>query len=197
MVGVRVEKNLKLVAFISGIPVRTIVEGEKMKMAEINFLCVHKKLRKFRMAPVLIKEVTRRINLRKIWQAVYTAGIVVPTPIGYARYYHRSINPKKLIEVNFSSLGPNQTISRLIKLYKLPEETTIVGLRPMVNKDVSKITKILSEYLSKFKLHLHFTEEDVKHLFIPRDDVVYSYVIEEDKNITDFISFYSLPSSIL
>ena len=35
-----------------------------MRMAEINFLCVHKKLRAKRLAPVLIKEVTRRINLK-------------------------------------------------------------------------------------------------------------------------------------
>ena len=50
-------------------------------MSEINFLCVHKKLRKLRLAPVLIKEVTRRVNLKKVWQAVYTAGIVLPKPI--------------------------------------------------------------------------------------------------------------------
>lgn len=35
---------------------------------EINFLCVHKKLRAKRLAPVLIKEVTRRVNLMGIWQ---------------------------------------------------------------------------------------------------------------------------------
>jgi len=50
-------------------------------MAEINFLCVHKKLRKNRLASVLIKEITRRVNLKGIFQAVYTAGIVLPTPI--------------------------------------------------------------------------------------------------------------------
>jgi hypothetical protein len=35
---------------------------------EINFLCVHKKLRSKRLAPVLIKEVTRRVNLQGIFQ---------------------------------------------------------------------------------------------------------------------------------
>ena len=39
-----------------------------MKMCEINFLCVHKKLRSKRLAPVLIKEVTRRVNLLDVWQ---------------------------------------------------------------------------------------------------------------------------------
>ena len=50
-------------------------------MTEINFLCVHKKIRANRLAPVLIKEVTRRVHIKNMWQAVYTAGIVIPTPI--------------------------------------------------------------------------------------------------------------------
>lgn len=49
--------------------------------SEINFLCIHKKLRAKRLAPVLIKEITRRCNIRGIFQAIYTAGIFLPTPI--------------------------------------------------------------------------------------------------------------------
>ena len=62
-------------------------------MAEINFLCVHKQLRTKKLAPVFIKEITRRVNKCDIWQAVYTAGVVIPTPITAATYYHRSLNP--------------------------------------------------------------------------------------------------------
>lgn len=69
-------------------------------MVEINFLCVHKKLRSKRVAPVLIREITRRVNLTGIFQAVYTAGIVLPKPVSTCTYWHRSLNPKKLIEVS-------------------------------------------------------------------------------------------------
>lgn len=54
-------------------------------MVEINFLCVHKKLRSKRVAPVLIREITRRVNQQGIFQAVYTAGVVLPKPIGTCR----------------------------------------------------------------------------------------------------------------
>ena len=54
-------------------------------MVEINFLCVHKKLRLKRMAPVLIKEITRRVNLQGIFQAVYTAGVVLPGVVAKCR----------------------------------------------------------------------------------------------------------------
>jgi glycylpeptide N-tetradecanoyltransferase len=78
--------------------------------SEVNFLCVHKSLRDQRLAPVLIKEVTRRINLTGVWQAAYTIGKVVPTPISQARYYHRSLNAKKLVEIGFSGLPHRHTM---------------------------------------------------------------------------------------
>ncbi len=53
--GVRVSSNQKLVAFISGVPATVRVRGSIVPMVEINFLCIHKKLRSKRLAPVLIK----------------------------------------------------------------------------------------------------------------------------------------------
>ena len=58
-----------LVGFITGVPASIRCNDTVKRMVEINFLCVHKTLRSKRLAPVLIKEVTRRINRRDIWQA--------------------------------------------------------------------------------------------------------------------------------
>jgi len=96
LLGVRVKSNNKLVAFISGIPATLRIHTHEQYLVEINFLCVHKKLRSKRLAPVLIKEVTRRIHLQGIFQALYTAGVHLPKPISVCRYYHRSLNPKKI-----------------------------------------------------------------------------------------------------
>ena len=90
-------------------------------MVEINFLCVHKKLRSKRVAPVLIKEITRRVNLEGLFQAIYTAGVLLPKPVSVCRYWHRSLNPKKLVDVQFSSLHRHMTLQRMIRIYKLPE----------------------------------------------------------------------------
>lgn len=97
--GVRVSKSGRLIAFISAIPAHIRVYKKEVKVVEINFLCVHKKLRSKRLAPVLIREITRRVNLTGIFQAVYTAGVVLPKPVTTCRYWHRSLNPRKLIEV--------------------------------------------------------------------------------------------------
>jgi len=174
------------------------VNGVEVTMAEINFLCVHKDLRAKKLAPILIKEITRRVNMCNIWQAVYTAGVKIPTPIAATRYWHRSINVKKLIDVKFSSLPPNTPLNRQIRLLKIPDEPTIPDIKPMKANDVPEVTKMLNEYLSNFKLYMEFSEDEVKHFLLPRTKVIYSYVVRNKSNqVTDFFSFYNLPSSIL
>lgn len=197
VVGVRVEATNKLVGFITAIPTGLQCNKKRIQVAEVNFLCVHKKLRSKRLAPVLIKEITRRVNSKGIWQAVYTAGVVLPTPVAECRYWHRSLNPKKLVEVGFSGLGQRMTISRSIKLYKVREEPALEGLRPMKASDAPQVHKLLMNYLQGFKLHPDFTEEEVRHWLTPQEHVVYSYVRQFKGKITDLTSFYELPSSVI
>jgi len=195
--GVRVEKNNKLVGFISAVPVNMGVYDKKVDMVEINFLCVHKKLRAKRVAPVLIKEITRRVNLKGIFQAAYTAGVILPSPVGKCRYWHRSLNPKKLIEVRFSHLQRNMTMQRTIKLYRLPEKPKTPGFRALAEADVPQVAKLLNNYLAKFTLKPTYTDDEFAHWFLPREGVIDSYVVENDGVITDFGSFYHLPSTIM
>ncbi|KAH0666434.1 hypothetical protein MTR67_028387 [Solanum verrucosum] len=198
-IGVRVKTSKKLVAFITGVPAKIRARDTVVVMAEINFLCVHKKLRSKRLAPVMIKEVTRRVHLENIWQAAYTAGVVLPTPVSTCQYWHRSLNPKKLIDVGFSRLGARMTMSRTIKLYKLPDQTVTPGFRKMEPHDVPAVTRLLRDYLKQFVVAPDFDENDVEHWLLPKEGVVDSYLVEspESHEITDFCSFYTLPSSIL
>ncbi|KAI7895080.1 acyl-CoA N-acyltransferase [Mucor mucedo] len=200
LVGIRVAANKRLVAFISGIPVAMRTYEKVHNLTEINFLCVHKKLRSKRLAPVLIKEITRRSHIEGIFQAAYTAGVVIPKPIATCRYYHRSLNPKKLVECNFSRIPPRSTLSRMIKNFKVPEKTSTAGLREMRKEDVPQVRVLLNKYLTRFDFAPVFeTDQDVEHWILPHEKVVWSYVVEDPKTkkITDMFSFYSLPSSVI
>ena len=44
-----------------------------------------------------------------------------------------------------------------------------------------------------------FSLEEIHHWILPKGDVVYSFVVEDPatKKLTDFVSFYSLPSTVL
>jgi len=198
-IGVRIIGTRKIVGFITAIPVHIQVYNRNIYMVEINFLCVYNRIRSNRLAPVLIKEITRRANVNGIFQAVYTAGITLPTSISSCRYYHRSLNPKKLIDVSFSQLKPRMTIARTVRLYALPEEPQIPGLRLLEERDVPSARLLLINYLSKFDLYMDFTEDEFRHWFTPIIDVIYTYVAEDPDTheITDMLSFYSLPSTII
>ena len=57
--------------------------------------------------------------------------------------------------------------------------------------------------MANFDLSPIFSEEDFTHWFLPRENIVDCYVIEtanesgSGSKITDFFSFYSLPSTIM
>lgn len=196
--GVRAEEAGTLLGFISAIPAKIRAYEHAIPMVEINFLCVHKKLRTKRLAPLLIKEITRRVNRQNIWQAVYTAGVVLPNPIVSAQYYHRSLNPKKLIEIGFSGLPRHAKISTMQKLYKLPAQPTVPGLRPMTPADVPSAFQLLSNRLNKFHVALVMSEEEFAHWLLTRPNVVHSWVIAApDGQVTDLLSFYTIPSTVI
>ncbi|KAK7122881.1 hypothetical protein R3I94_019856 [Phoxinus phoxinus] len=196
--GVRVNSSQKLVGFINAIPATMKVFDTELKMVEVNFLCVHKKLRSKRVAPVLIKEITRRVHQQGIFQAVYSTSAVLPKPIATCRYWHRSLNPRKLIELNFFSLTRNMTLQRALKLNRLPETTKTTGLRPMTVQDVLVVQALLREHLKAFHLSPVLTLEDVEHWLLPQDGVIDTYVVESmTGTVTDMVSFYTLPSTAL
>ncbi|THZ24777.1 N-myristoyl transferase [Aureobasidium pullulans] len=204
-VGVRATKSRKLVAFISGVPVRLNVRDRLVNTAEINFLCIHKKLRSKRLAPVLIMEITRRCNLEGIFQAIYTAGVVLPKPVASCRYFHRALDWEKLYNVGFSPLPHGSTKIRQIAKYRLPERTVTPGLRLMRAEDADQVTDLLARYMKRVKMAQEFNKEEVLHWFVDNETdpksakrVVWTYVVEDaDKKITDFFSFYCLESSVI
>ncbi|KAA8649032.1 hypothetical protein EYZ11_000811 [Aspergillus tanneri] len=203
-VGVRATKSRKLVASICGVPTEIRVRDQKIKVTEINFLCIHKKLRSKRLTPVLIKEITRRCYLNGIYQAIYTAGVVLPTPISSCRYYHRPLDWLKLYEVGFSPLPHGSTKARQITKNHLPSNTSTPGLRPMELKDVDAVHDLLERYLRRLAMNQAFSREEIKHWLVHKDNadkeqVVWSYVVEDSEThkITDFFSFYNLESTVI
>lgn len=200
-VGVRVKKTNKLIAFISAIPVNLRVRENDIKSVEINFLCIHKQLRSKRLAPVLIKEITRRVNKCDIWQALYTSGTILPSPVTTCRYTHRPINWSKLFDVGFTGLPIDKTKTDMLAYYAIPNETKTQGLRPMELKDIDSAFELFNAYQERFDIVQNFTKEEFQHWFLGNegDKVVFSYVCANDNDgkITDFFSFYSLPFSIL
>jgi glycylpeptide N-tetradecanoyltransferase len=204
-IGVRTKSSGKLVGTIFGVPVDLRIRDKTLRSGEVNYLCVHKKLRGHRLAPVLIKEMTRRFNLEGIFQAIYTAGIVIPSPISTCRYFHRTIDFEKLYEVGFSRLPPGVSQQRQKTRFYLPPETLIKGFRPMERKDLIPVGKLLAKYLERFAIAQVFNAEEIDHWMLHEEGqsneaerVVWAYVVEDEKGkITDVVSYYKLESTII
>lgn len=202
--GVRASKSRKLVAFISGVPITLRIRTKVLKSTEINFLCIHKKLRSKRLAPVLIQEITRRCYQLGIFQAIYTAGIVLPKPVSSCRYFHRSLDWLKLYEVGFSPMPKNSSKARQITKYKLPNSTSIKGLRTMQPEDAADVQNLLQRYLKRFDMAPEFDVEEIQHWMVhdekaTAEQAIWAYVVEDPSShkITDFFSFYCLESSVI
>lgn len=163
---------------------------------------MHKKLRSKRLAPVLIKEITRQCHLRGIFQAIYTAGVVIPTPISTCRYYHRTLNVPKLVDVKFTYVPRNMTIARMIRHFKVPSSPALsrAGLREMEERDVSAVTELYRRYMERFDMVPLLEEEDVRHQFLSGrgtgerevstgrrpGQVVWTYVVEVGSSTISF-----------
>lgn len=182
-VGIRASQSRRLVAFISAVPVALRVRGSTLDAAEVNFICVHKKLRSKRLAPVLIREVTRLCNREGVWQAIYTASVVLPRPVSTCRYYHRALDWQKLYEVGFSHLPAGSKPQYQVQKYALPGRTSTRGWRQMEVKDVDAVHGLLSRFLGRYDIVPVYTREEIRHWFVPEmpkgdEQVVWAYVVE-------------------
>lgn len=53
------------------------------------------------------------------------------------------------------------------------------------------------QYLEKFDLAPVFSVEEFQHWFLPQTGIINSFVVENEGKITDMVSYYTLPSSIM
>ncbi|KAM9336322.1 glycylpeptide N-tetradecanoyltransferase 2-like [Symphorus nematophorus] len=196
--GVRVDTNNKLVGFIAAVPADVRIYETEKRMVQVKFLCVHKKLRLKRVTPVLIRELTRRVNQQGLYQAVFTAAVVLPTPLSSCRFWNRPLSTRKLAEVNYPGLRQTPNLQRAVKLNRLPEMTKTPGLRAMTKEDVVGIRSLLQENLCKFHLSPILSVQDVEYWLLPRENVIDTYVVEgDDGTLTDVVSFYSISYRVL
>lgn len=106
------------------------------------------------------------------------------------RYFHRSLNIPKLVDVKFTYIPRNTTLARLILRHKLPAATSLKGLREMEEKDIPGVKALWERYVTRFKMHPQFTEDELQHNLLSgrgsgeavggrrNGQVVWSYVVE-------------------
>eukprot|EP01084_Bolivina_argentea_P139283 245037_1 len=219
-IAVRVVKSQAICGFIAAIPITIQIFDKTVPMAQIKYLTCHKKLLGNRLEPVLIRELIRRIYHKKIEQCIYNiANIAVSKPIVTAEYYSKTIKSKMLTyfpsNKNLHSMeglremtatdcvSAHKLLMRYLKKFEMYQHFTLNEFQHwFLRRENIKLD-------SPEILVFGFCRNIFKQQIIPIDicklisamytyiDIiasdVYSFVIEDnDKQITDFISFYIL-----
>lgn len=156
--------------------------------AAVNFLCVHSKLRTKNMARVLIKELARRVRVAHVYRAIFSGAKLPSRPFCKSHYHHRPLNLRRVDESGFYPIDPQKLVSAR-KRFALP--AVVHGnCRPFAEEDVAGVLALLQGTSAQFVFDVLFTEELVRHMFLPRDGILYSYVIPSGKGPRGFFSFY-------
>jgi glycylpeptide N-tetradecanoyltransferase len=181
-------KTGALVGFISGVPMSIRHNENVQRWAVVNFLCVHAKLRTKKMASVLIAELARRVRVSHIHRAVFCGCRIPALPFCEPCYYHRPLNLKKLNDSGFYPIADEKLVSAR-KRFALP--ATVHGnCRLMTEGDIDGVTQLFQRTSPQFCFDVDFTADSVRHLFLPRPNILYSYVVPSPRGPRAFFSFY-------
>ena len=110
------------------------------------------------------------------------------------RYFHRTLNVPKLVDIKFTYVPRNMTLARMIKHYKVASELRLglKGLREMEDRDVEAVHELFEKYMARFDMVPDMSVEEVRHQFISgrgvgevneetkrrEKQVVWTYVVE-------------------
>lgn len=192
---VGVKFNDKIVGSIIGIPTKIKCCDKSIDIITINFLCVHRKLRNKYLAPLLIKEITRRTNLLNIWQAVFTDDINIGTPYSSSQIYHKIVNLKKALFVDFISLDKSLTYEKLdIKIKnKFKINNNLKNYFKILEKeDLLETYDFYNKNIKNKKIYFNYSFEEFCHMFNPINNIIYTFILKKNNKITDMFSFYLL-----
>jgi glycylpeptide N-tetradecanoyltransferase len=195
-----VHKGLNaIVGLITGVFCDLVIGDQTVKLVDVNFLCLHNKLRQKGFAPLLIQEITRRTVLKGIHVATHTGSRNIFSALGETKYYHRPLQYKRLVKLGF--IVNDDNVDDMDDLHQISNYDCESRFVPLEEKHLEQAYEVLTNYLKRYSFHQKMTFEQFKHYFYPDDPslrVVTSYVaLDENGQVEDMISYYSLDSLVL
>lgn len=192
---VRLVTNNVIVATICGKVVKTQINKNKVDNVEINFLCVHPKLRNKKLTPVLVSEIQRRFTLLGFQEGMFVSRNIIPTPVITAKYYHKIINPKVLVETGFIRLDQSTNLKNVKNSHKMPDNFYNKNFKKATENHIDQMFDLFQQYMSKYNMHPIYTIDEFKNHFM--NENVTCYVIEKDNKVVDFISYITMQTEVL
>lgn len=192
--GVRVKSNKVIVAFISG-TINNMQVGKYTEVfLDVNFLCIYPKLRNKNFATTIMKELKRRAWNQGYKYGIFTTDHYLLKPITTIKYFNRPLNLKKLIEIQYVQPSKEADVNEIIESFELPE-SCVPEFVEMKEEHLSTALEKLNKYLTRYNIHTVFDAQEFKHMFY-NNDVVKSYVLLKNNEVSDFISYYLIKKNL-
>jgi glycylpeptide N-tetradecanoyltransferase len=193
-IGVQTNKGV-LVGLITARPTIYRIDAKYIQTFTIDFLCTHTRLRGKRLAPVLIKEMYRRLAMYQYdLGAWFVTNTHLPfnTTVKTSQILFRPLTLEKLSKTLFSGLSLQQ-LTQLQHKYENIQPTEDLQLIRFANlEDVPIMMNIYEEYCQKYRLCQTMNREEFEHYFLPNNEMIFTYVITNVQGeIKDFISLHA------
>ena len=184
-----IRKNRQLIAYIAAMRINSEINGVRIPLAYVNFLCIHPHYRKQRLTPLIIKEHRERLLAHNISVAIFTSVKNLFKPNIVAQYWVRNLNPAKLQRVGFSNITKSMSLKKAKEFYSLPEVD--MKMSKMEEKDISLVTELLNKDLNGSGIKQVFDNETVRRQLLNCDTVT-CYLLSEGDAIS-VVSYFALP----
>lgn len=179
-------RDNELLGFISASALRVTGKEDPEQGVSINFLCISKDHRRKGWAPLLIREITKRVNATGIYRAIFTTSDKLPFLAFSVNYRHRIINGEGLPRKQFC------TVRDLISTPSIPESP--VHLRRVRAHEMPLVHQMYAAKYKRLDVSVIFTPDQFVHCMKPREGLMECLVTEE---VSEFISFFFLETEVI
>lgn len=183
-----VRDNSKMIGFLSASPMTLKISGCKKSCICINFFCIDAGTRRLGLAKELIGQLRKRCGL-DFTAAIATSPVSFGDVMCECAIWNRFLNVEKLIRTEFMSLTDRMTLTRAKRLFEKFEDPN-KNFRPMVDTDAQECWNLFEQSSNKFDISVTFDFVEFCHWFLPRPNVIFSFVVTNGLKISGFISFY-------
>lgn len=153
-----------------------VIGAQSSDIVSVNFLCLDRKYRNQRMAPLLIQEIRRIANLSGIFRGIFTGQNNFGFSFAHLNYFHLPLNLPRLSSIGFIDQG-----------FVGPALPTIRDMTRVARAaDFAHIHKLYTGKYSEYTMHEEFTEKQLEYLLGPADNVMYTLYNPETEEFASF-----------
>ena len=191
--GLGISAKDKLVGFIYCSIDKLNINHTVHKVGNINYLCVHTKLRTLGLAELLIKGITFMAQQSDIKIGMFTTERFLPKPYMTTKWHYRPLNIKRLLDIGFVEVKKED--KEILPLYyDIPKTNKKYKL--LKRDDLESVLHLIQNYNKKYNIHYEDDIDSLQRRFIDNPNINSYVIYNDDDEPIDMISLFIRDMSV-